>query len=279
MPNNGEKALELCFGSSLPKEHSFGTCIFTPHWAEQRHRTPCCELLHVLSGALDLEIGRKRYRAYPGDTLAIPARALHRDCFDVQQGLTVYLIFFSWRAEAAFFRRVANEDLLALPPLRKRGLARIFHSLQYDLGGDSAADRLVVRSRLLTLLLLMLRDTSARRLPRQAATYGQRRREDLFRRAQAYLQEHYRECIGLEQIAKALGTSPYHLSHVFSQQADFSLFDYLTRLRLARARELLRAGRLNVSEVARAVGYQSANYFAKVFRRNFGMAPSEMALR
>jgi len=273
------KAWEQCFGVSLPRVHSLGTCIFTAHWAEKRHRTHCCELLHVLSGTLELEMGKRRYRAYPGDTLAIPARALHRDHFDLQHGLTVYLIFFSWRAEAAFFRRVNNEDLLGLPPLRKRGLARIFHSLQHDLGGDTAVDRLVVRSRLFTLLLLMLRDVTASRMPSECSTYGQRKREDLFRRAQAYLQEHYRECIGLEQIAKALGVSPYHLSHVFSQQADFSLFDYLTRLRLARARELLREGRLNVSEVARAVGYQNANYFAKVFRRYFGMAPSAMALR
>ena len=43
---------------------------------------------------------------------------------------------------------------------------------------------------------------------------------------------------------------------------------------MERARELLQAGGMNVSEVAAAVGYESSNYFSKVFRKHFGRPPS-----
>jgi AraC-like DNA-binding protein len=71
----------------------------------------------------------------------------------------------------------------------------------------------------------------------------------------------------------------YYLSHVFSEESDFSLFHYLTLLRLDRAKLHLREGRLNVAEVAAAVGYDNANHFSKLFRRHVGCAPREYAAR
>jgi two-component system response regulator YesN len=93
--------------------------------------------------------------------------------------------------------------------------------------------------------------------------------------ARQYLAEHYTHPITLEEIAAAVGVSAFHLSHVFSEESEFSLFAYLTALRLEKARELLQAGGHNVSEVAAAVGYESSNYFSKVFRKHFGRPPSE----
>ena len=65
----------------------------------------------------------------------------------------------------------------------------------------------------------------------------------------------------LDGIARALNVSPFHLSHVFSEESFYPLFKYLSRLRMEKARALLAGGRLNVSEVARAVGYDDCNYF------------------
>ena len=78
----------------------------------------------------------------------------------------------------------------------------------------------------------------------------------------------------LDQIAAALQVSPFHLSRVFSQESDFSLFGYLATVRLTKARQLLLEEDLPVAEVAYAVGYASPNYFAKVFRKAFGHPPS-----
>ena len=98
-------------------------------------------------------------------------------------------------------------------------------------------------------------------------------------KAKEYLVERFTECVSLEDVAGALRVSPYYLSHVFSEESDFSLFSYLTSLRMARAEELLAEGLLNVSEVAYAVGYESPNYFSKVFRAHFGAAPRDLGVR
>jgi len=69
--------------------------------------------------------------------------------------------------------------------------------------------------------------------------------------------------------------SPFHLSRMFSQESDFSLFEYLSEVRINEAKKLLRDGRLLVSEVAERTGYDNGNYFAKVFRRKVGCSPGK----
>lgn len=72
-----------------------------------------------------------------------------------------------------------------------------------------------------------------------------------------------------------LQVSPFYLSRVFSQESDFSLFEYLTEVRINEAKKLLSDGRLLVSEVAQRTGYDNGNYFSKVFRRKVGCSPSK----
>jgi len=98
----------------------------------------------------------------------------------------------------------------------------------------------------------------------------------LMLQARQYLEVHYAEPLTLERIATALKVSAYYLSHVFSRESDFSLFAYLTNLRMRRARALLQAGTGNVTEAAHAVGYEDEGYFSKVFRKYFGVPPRDM---
>jgi two-component system response regulator YesN len=104
---------------------------------------------------------------------------------------------------------------------------------------------------------------------------GRKRRRRLMAQARRYLNEHFNDPICLDDVARALEVSAYYLSHVFSEENGFSLFTYLNALRMERARELLQERTCNVSEVARAVGYEDTNYFSKVFRKHFGRPPSD----
>ncbi|MFP4550896.1 MAG: response regulator [Spirochaetales bacterium] len=97
----------------------------------------------------------------------------------------------------------------------------------------------------------------------------------LIERAKHYLAEHYREPIGLTETALALGVSAPYLSRLFHAHASMKLIDYLTKLRIERAGELLAAGNQNVAEVAAAIGYASASHFSRVFKRLTGVPPAD----
>ena len=81
--------------------------------------------------------------------------------------------------------------------------------------------------------------------------------------------------LSVGEIASSLGLSEGHLSHVFKKETDYTILAYLTRIRMHRAMELLREGRLKVYEVAERVGYRDVPYFSSAFKRVVGVSPSE----
>jgi AraC-like DNA-binding protein len=262
--------------NSLPHVVSMGPMLFDPIWAEQTHASGCCELLQVIHGTLQLELGGRRFAGQPGDLLLVPQDTPHRDRFELGEGLQVFMVMFTWEGAADYFSRVTNDQLLGLPRRRKAEIVRELERLRYDALGEVGADRLLARARLAAILLHILREAVRSSGEREETSSHQRRarRRAIMLAARGYLAEHYAHPISLEEIAQALNISTFYLSHVFSQESEFSLFAYLTALRMQKARELLQAGEMNVSEVAAAVGYESSNYFSKVFRKHFGQPPS-----
>lgn len=89
-----------------------------------------------------------------------------------------------------------------------------------------------------------------------------------------FVEEHYDEDIGLETIADRVDLSPNYLSAIFKQTTGRSYIDYLTELRMKKAKEKLQDLSLTVYEIAEAIGYSSSQYFSRVFKKHIGMTPS-----
>jgi len=77
----------------------------------------------------------------------------------------------------------------------------------------------------------------------------------------------------LTELSKSIGCSAFYLSRIFSQETGTTLTQYLRKLRLGRAAELLQSGRYNVTEAAMTVGYNSLSHFSKAFSEMFGCCP------
>jgi two-component system response regulator YesN len=96
-------------------------------------------------------------------------------------------------------------------------------------------------------------------------------------KAMEYIHEHYTETIQLGDAAEAAQVSAAYLSRLFSEHLKTNFIDYLTELRIERAEKLIRESRMNIKEVAYAVGYQDPNYFSKIFRKVTGLLPTQYA--
>lgn len=92
--------------------------------------------------------------------------------------------------------------------------------------------------------------------------------------ARSYVDTHYFTDLSLESCADRLGTNPYTLSKAFKQTTGVNFIDYLTGLRLSKAKELLRETDKRMNEVAEAVGYQQT-YFNRIFKKLEGVTPGQ----
>ena len=272
-----KKPILSAFESFLPEVKSMGDLIFDPVWSQKMHVDGRCELLHVVQGKVLVITDQIRISAGPGDVLLIPSGIPHRDQFNTHTGLEVFFVTFQWKLEKPYFEQVPWQKLPLTTPSARLEIASLLGHLKTDFSGGMSANQILTQTHLLSVLLRILAEVLCdrqRTSTKANANLAKTKHQWLMNQARQYVQAHYQECVSLDTIADALHVSPYHLSHVFSQESRFSLFEYLTHLRMEKARELLSQGRMNVSEVAFAVGYDDSHYFAKVYRRHFKQSPS-----
>jgi two-component system response regulator YesN len=98
----------------------------------------------------------------------------------------------------------------------------------------------------------------------------------MIHQAREYIDGHFMNPdISLHEVAACVNHSPSHFSAVFSQETGTTFKEYLTEIRLKKAKELLRTTALRSFEISYRVGYSDPHYFSYVFRRKTGLTPTE----
>lgn len=90
------------------------------------------------------------------------------------------------------------------------------------------------------------------------------------RAAYQYIEEHYHQDISLDMVAEKVGISPFYLSRLFKQECGRNFIEYLTMLRVEKAKELARNTKMSIVEISECIGYQNATYFCRIFKKSTG---------
>lgn len=94
-------------------------------------------------------------------------------------------------------------------------------------------------------------------------------------KAKQFIHEHQGEEISLGDVAKAVNTSTFYFCKMFKKTTGLNFTDYLSRVRVEKAKNLLLNPNLRISEVAFDAGFQSLSHFNRVFRRIAGESPTQ----
>ncbi len=98
----------------------------------------------------------------------------------------------------------------------------------------------------------------------------------LLRDARDYIEQNYdNEEISLNTVAASVNLSPNHFSTIFSQETGRTFIEYLTFVRMEKAKELLRSTSMKTAEIAFAVGYKDPHYFSYLFKKTQECTPRE----
>ncbi len=91
-----------------------------------------------------------------------------------------------------------------------------------------------------------------------------------------YLHRHHARPLIIADLATRFGCSERHFNRVFKQYTGLAPLRYLRRIRIENARKLMAYRQLDLSEIAKLVGYDDPAYFSRVFRQETGYAPSRL---
>ncbi len=98
---------------------------------------------------------------------------------------------------------------------------------------------------------------------------------NLIKYAKVYIDKNYTDDISLEDVAKEVSLSPHYFSRLFKDETDENFIDYITRMRINNAKQLMKLNKMTIKEICFQVGYQDPNYFSRLFKKIENITPSE----
>ena len=93
--------------------------------------------------------------------------------------------------------------------------------------------------------------------------------------AKDYIRSNYNRDISLDDVSRAVNISPYYFSKIFKENTGENFIEYLTNIRIDKAKELLGTTEYSMKEICSMVGYSDPNYFSRSFKKNVGVTPTE----
>ncbi len=135
----------------------------------------------------------------------------------------------------------------------------------------------MLKSYLMQLILLVIREQSENISTTGSYAFKSVNRKYVVERMVAYFEEHYSEKISLDQIAENMYLSPFYISKIFKSETGDTPIHYLINIRMEKAKKLLEDKKeSSIQEIAAMVGYDDAYHFSKLFKKRYGIAPSQI---
>nr|WP_239541446.1 AraC family transcriptional regulator [Pullulanibacillus pueri] len=249
------------------------------------HKHDFVEIAFILKGSCIHTYQDSNVRLIPGDVFTITPHQNH--AYTIDSPMVIY--------NCMFYPQALGEDWLRLQTissLHDMFVAERFSHMQeiLHLAPSQINDILVILDRMhkeskqlnpdfgliqksnLTLLLCTL--GRARDWQEQEENTIYNRKRELVALALEYMEQHLQGDLSVDEIASHIYLSPGHFRKVFKETMGLSPINYINKLRISNACQLLKEDR-SISEIAERVGIQDHTYFSRLFKKLVGQTPSD----
>lgn len=186
------------------------------------------------------------------------------------------------KAAGDFFDWMAGTQADYLPNIRLKVLEFVLFMeyIAYKSGGMvyRFRDRAEYLEVVQTDSLDEMRRWFLQKIKEAAANVASKKKEyshDVIERAREYIGRNYKKDLSLESMSREMDMSPYYFSKLFKEVTGSNFVEYVTGIRIGRAKELLRQGGSSMKQICQEIGYSDPNYFSRIFKKWTGQTPTE----
>lgn len=224
----------------------------------------------TLSGGGVLEYGGKEYRLSAGQFFWIDCQNPQRYYTDPKIGrwhvIWVHFRGANARAYYEIFQSVNEGSPVGTLPAQSNGEELVKALIgRYDRSDSTVDNDIAASAQLTQLLAYCIQAASGQEEDRPMPEAVQQIRD--------YLVANYKENIRLDTLSQQFSISKYHLQRMFKKYIGQSPLEFLTGVRMTRAKELLRTTDMPVSDIAYEIGLENASYFVSKFRAQEDITP------
>lgn len=246
------------------------------------HSHDHAELAYVLSGRGKYRIDDKIYEVEEGDLIVLNPGVKHQALVsDPLNSTTEFFVGFVDIRIGDFEPNVVPLPT-ELPVLHTKGelrqkLFKICASMEAENAVCRQGRYFMLKAYLIQMLLLIVREQTEPVEVQTGYAFESVNKKYVVEQIVSYFEDHYEEKISLDQIAENMYLSPFYISKIFKSETGDTPIRHLINIRLEKAKELLENGwGGSIQEVAAQVGYDDAYHFSKLFKKRYGVSPSQV---
>lgn len=240
------------------------------------------ELAFILSGEGKYRLDDRIYPVQEGDLIVINPGVRHQAIFcpEAEVPTTEFFVGFSdiriTGCQTNFMPCPEGKHILHTEGELRQRLMKICASMEAENAVRRQGRYFMLKSYLIQILLLVIREQCEPMERPKGRAFESANKKYVVEQILSYVEEHYSEKISLDQIAENMYLSPYYVSRIFKSETGSAPIRHLINIRLEKARELLEGGyQGSIQEVAARVGYDDAYHFSRLFKKRYGISPSQ----
>lgn len=238
------------------------------------------ELTYILSGKSKYRINDIYYEVKAGDMIVCNPGVHHQNVLiDGEEPAVEFCTGFT-----DFHFKDMNENTIELGEKGhvvrfnasiKREISRLCYDMLAENEDNQIGKYFMLKAQLIQMLMLLMRELiESPKVIQKSYNFETYSKSYAVKRIINYLMENYEQKISLDQIAHNMYLSPVYISKIFKEETGESPINYLIKIRLEKAKEILEERREgSIKSIANEIGYDDVYHFSKLFKKYFGMSP------
>jgi AraC-like DNA-binding protein len=244
------------------------------------HSHDFIELLIIIKGQVEYQIEDKKQLIKPGNLLLLNPGVHHKKITDETSNfslLHIGLTNFKMRGLKKDYIPTNNDSSFIVVEKNKKDFYKCCEEIINEQQKNMSGFDLILKALIMKLVILLIREIQYEENTKDNLKFSFESTEktNIVYSIINYMNENYMDNISLDKIAKNMYLSSVYISKIFKEETGDSPINYLIKLRLARANNLLKEN-IPIQVVATNVGYKDAYYFSKLFKKYYGVPPSKI---
>ncbi len=243
-----------------------------PHISSRKNLNSCLFFI-VLSGSGMVLYDGTRYELAAGDAVFIDCRRGYEQSSSDDLWSLKWCHFYGSNATSIYRKFKERGGGNVFRPKDFTAYADLLDTIYTTAASESYIRDMLINRSLTDLLTMLMEETVFERYSGHAAVRETARLNAA--EVRSYIDANFREPLTLENIAAHFYVNKSYLARIFKEQFGMSVGSYICRVRVGRAKELLRFTDCTVQGIAAQCGYEDSNYFSRQFKKIEGISPSE----
>jgi len=256
------------FNSATPQIQYFNNRFNTVEWCIEPDTINFIDLTYVIRGSATYIIDGIDHHVSEGDVLCIPRYSRRQARSDDPGRFECYAVNFVLTATDG------SDAMVPLPLVSHVGIQSEVVALFKRITEDHLSRKPGHVMRIKAWFMLILQRLMEM-LVYDIDTY---RIDPRVKTAIRFIADNLSQNLPISKVADEVSLSPVYFGALFKKSTSLSYRDFLNKLRLNQAEDMLRTGKWNVSEVAQSCGFADVFYFSRLFKKEKGIPPSHIKL-